>query len=153
MTFTKPPSECVSTKLSKNTAEKSQAPEGLDDSNSAELAGYPFLGTHFLASYTNCNRDRLLDHEGLINALSRAIEGAGATILKTCEQPFPNGGFTAVILLAESHASLHTYPEHSSCFVDFFTCGRGCDHSAFTAILERYMQPEQTIQKIIVRSN
>lgn len=53
------------------------------------------------------------------------IIDAGLTVLgqNTHRFPEPGGGFTGVLLLAESHASIHTYPEHCYAALDIFTCG------------------------------
>ena len=126
----------VADKVSTVDADPSTANDGTDVT---DITRYPFVGTHFLASYVNCDPVRLLDQTALIAALKEAIEGAGATVLNTCEQRFPNGGLTAIFLLAESHASVHTYPEHASCFVDFFTCGANCDSTKFDTIFNRYI--------------
>lgn len=138
-----------------------QGSQTVDQKSSADLISstaddgtrYPFAGTHFLASYVKCDLQRLLDQSALVTALKEAIEGAGATVLNTCEQRFPNGGMTAIFLLSESHASVHTYPEHASCFVDFFTCGANCDSAKFDSIFKSYIQPERSIQKVILRSD
>jgi S-adenosylmethionine decarboxylase proenzyme len=125
----------------------------LQPGTNGDAERYPFSGIHSIASYIKCNPERLLDQRALTAALRDAIEAAGATILNHCEQTFPNGGFTTIVLLAESHASVHTYPEHGSCFVDFFTCGRGCDPARFDEIFKSYIQPERSTQKVILRSD
>jgi S-adenosylmethionine decarboxylase len=101
-----------------------------------------FAGKHFLASYLECNRTALSDLEGLENALEKAIQASGATILSKARHVFPPTGLTAVYLLSESHASIHTYPEFGACFVDLFTCGDNCSSLPFDQILRDYLKPE-----------
>lgn len=48
---------------------------------------------------------------------------AGATVLASRFHEFPNGAYTGVVLLAESHVTVHTWPESSYAAVDAFTCG------------------------------
>jgi S-adenosylmethionine/arginine decarboxylase-like enzyme len=58
---------------------------------------------------------------------------------------------TAVLLLAESHASIHTYPEHQACFVDLFTCGRACSAERFDAVLRQYLRPASVQRRTMLR--
>ena len=55
--------------------------------------------------------------------MRRAAAATGATVLQVICQRFAPQGVTALALLAESHASLHTYPEAGLAFWDCFTCG------------------------------
>ena len=58
--------------------------------------------------------------QALLEATARA---SGATPLDFVQHAFQNGGVTAVLLLAESHLAVHTWPEHHFVAVDLFTCG------------------------------
>gem|GEM_PF-1022115 len=112
---------------------------------------YEFGGRHLVASYFNCNPDSLRDFSKLDAAMHEAIEASGATVISASRHVFPGGGLTGLYLLAESHASLHTYPEHNSCFVDIFTCGFECEPSRFHDVLVEYFKPERISNRIIVR--
>jgi S-adenosylmethionine decarboxylase proenzyme len=113
---------------------------------------YAFRGKHFIASYLDCDLRALCDLEGLIRAMDNAVKASGATILDQTPYVFPPNALTIVYLLSESHASLHTYPEKSACFVDLFTCGDVCSSQNFDAILRDYLQPKQVNAKIFLRS-
>jgi S-adenosylmethionine decarboxylase len=66
----------------------------------------------------------LLNDEALLrDILTSALDQAGATVLDVTSKRFEPQGVTVLALLSESHASLHTYPEIGSVFVDVFTCG------------------------------
>ncbi len=80
-----------------------------------------------------------------------AVKASGATLLNSVEHIFPPDGMTAVVLLSESHASIHTYPEHRSCFVDIFTCGTTCKVEAFDAVLRSFLRPRKHSRRIIGR--
>jgi S-adenosylmethionine decarboxylase len=121
----------------------------IDDSPSDR--DFDFSGRHLLASYSGCDPAALADVERLSVALQAAIKASGATLLKSVEHVFPPHGFTAVALLSESHASIHTYPEHNSCFVDIFTCGTRCDVEAFDAELRRHFRPQKVSVQIVSR--
>jgi S-adenosylmethionine decarboxylase len=112
---------------------------------------HEFLGLHLLASYVGCDPVALADHRGLMNALRDAVSASGATLLRELSHEFSPSGMTAVVLLSESHASLHTYPEHQSCFVDLFTCGRSCSAERFDAVLREHLRPHEARHRIVLR--
>lgn len=121
---------------------------------------HQFVGIHFVASYMGCDNLKLVDVENLKNAMYLAVEASGATILGQIDHIFKsdnlspiNGGYTLVYILSESHASIHTYPEVSSCFVDFFTCGTHCDHKQFDRLLQKYLNPSYSTSNVIRRDN
>jgi len=51
-----------------------------------------------------------------------ALERAGATIVQACSTVFPGAGLTCVLILSESHAVLHTWPETGTVNIDIFSC-------------------------------
>lgn len=53
---------------------------------------------------------------------ARALERAGATVVSTLSHGFPGAGLTCVLILAESHAVIHTWPETATVNVDIFSC-------------------------------
>lgn len=112
---------------------------------------FEFVGRHLLATYRNCVLEKLQEAESLVDALAAAIQASGATIVDHKVHTFPGGGFTALFVLAESHASIHTYPEHSSCFLDIFTCGLECDPAAFDLAMRAYLMPQSAAARIILR--
>ncbi len=113
---------------------------------------YDFHGTHFLASYSECDENALKDFDSLREAMLLAAEKSGATVLKFEDYVFPPDGFTMAILLSESHASIHTYPEHGACFVDLFTCGEHCSSERFATFLEEYLKPKKIEKRLITRN-
>jgi S-adenosylmethionine decarboxylase proenzyme len=71
-----------------------------------------------------------------VEYLQRCLENANATILGVKSHHFPGGGVTAIFLLAESHLSIHTWPEHSGFCIDIFTCGtKVCPVAVIESIL------------------
>ena len=107
------------------------------------LAAFEFQGQHFVASYYDCDEIALSDRSELANVLVDAAKSSGAQILDSCRYHFDGAGFTMIVLLSESHASIHTYPEHKACFVDLFTCGDACDHEQFHHVLATYLRPKR----------
>lgn len=117
----------------------------------AEEQSYQFRGVHFLVSYCDCDREALTDLENLKSAMSEAVELSGATILSSSSWVFPLDGLTMVFLLSESHASIHTYPEHGACFVDLFTCGEHCSAEKFDAAMRAYLKPKAVTDRTLIR--
>lgn len=115
-------------------------------------ASYQFRGIHFLVSYCDCDPDALSDVEALAAVMNDAVEQCGATILAKSSWIFPPDGLTMVLLLSESHASIHTYPEHGACFVDLFTCGERCSSEKFDAVMRAYLKPKVVNERTLIRS-
>jgi len=84
--------------------------------------GYDFAGTHLLL---DCWQSSNLDDLQHIEAtLREAVEVTGATLLHIHLHHFtPNGGVSGVAVLAESHISIHTWPERDYAALDIFMCG------------------------------
>ena len=81
-------------------------------------------GTHLIAELVGCNQEALNNEEFLREKLREAAQTAGATVLSVHSHKFTPVGVTAFALLAESHISIHTWPELGYAAVDAFTCGQ-----------------------------
>lgn len=114
---------------------------------------YEFTGHHLLVSYVDCDKEALVDFENLEKMMKQGALASGATILSSIKHIFPPTGFTMVILLSESHASIHTYPEYGACFVDFFTCGHSCNASKFDQVLVDYLKPQKVSRQLLLRDH
>ena len=81
------------------------------------------LGTHLLLELNECNA-ALLDDMALVKqALLDAVDEAGATVVGEVFHKFSPVGVTGIVCIAESHISIHTWPEHAYAAADIFTCG------------------------------
>ena len=81
------------------------------------------LGTHLLLEMNECDA-ALLDDMALVKqVLLAAADAAGATVVGEVFHKFSPVGVTGIVCIAESHISIHTWPEHSYAAVDIFTCG------------------------------
>ena len=114
---------------------------------------YQFKGKHFIASYLDCDADALENVEKLKSEFVKAAKASHATILDQSDFVFAPNGLTMVILLSESHASIHTYPEHHACFVDLFTCGDKCSSELFDKVLREYLKPKKVNARTLLRSD
>ena len=78
---------------------------------------------HILFTLYDCDKDLLNDRMYIENVLYETANQCGATWLNTVSHQFTPQGVTAVTLLAESHISIHTWPEKQMAVCDIFTCG------------------------------
>jgi S-adenosylmethionine decarboxylase proenzyme len=85
------------------------------------------LGEHYICDLSGCSPELLMDPEKLYGIFSRAVRESGLTVVQEGQYEFSPHGFTCFLLLAESHASLHAWPEYGYCAVDLFTCNLGKD--------------------------
>jgi S-adenosylmethionine decarboxylase len=117
---------------------------------------HEFTGKHLMVNYMNCERAALLDIKKLELIMKEAASASKASVLNSIMHTFPikNSdmiGMSTVLILSESHASIHTYPEYDACFVDFFTCGNDCKAENFDKIMRDFLKPKQVISKLYLR--
>jgi S-adenosylmethionine decarboxylase len=104
-----------------------------------EKDGLRYAGTHLLLELWGARN--LGDPEHIDDALCAAAEASGATILHSHFHHFsPNGGVSGVVVLAESHVSIHTWPERHYAAIDVFMCG-ACDPYKAIPVLRRAFAP------------
>ena len=80
---------------------------------------------------------RNFNNARLLNALIMATAGCGATIFKVDSHTFYPRGFSAFIILGESHAALHTFPEHKRVWVEIATCSDTQNPDKFMLIFQK----------------
>jgi len=80
------------------------------------------MGRHYVLNLYGCEFKVLDDLEFLLRVLIDAALICGATILDKSYHKFTPQGVTAILLLAESHISIHTVPEKGEAYADVFTC-------------------------------
>ncbi|MFM0347480.1 adenosylmethionine decarboxylase [Paraburkholderia sp. RL17-347-BIC-D] len=92
-------------------------------------------GTHVLADLGGIAADMLRDPAALEAILLNAAKAAGATVLSAHFHHFGGEhGVTGVVLLAESHVTIHTWPEHRFAALDIFMCGKARAEDAVAQI-------------------
>lgn len=101
------------------------------------------LGRHILLELYDCPKEVLCDKAGLETALCGAAVAMGATVVTTNFHAFSPYGISGVVIIQESHLTVHTWPEHGYAAVDIFTCGdialeRGLAHLANALKAERH---------------
>ncbi len=96
----------------------------IDSSNTVHSTN--ILGQHCILELYDCNEFKLNDEAFLRHTIGLAVKLSGATLLNLITHRFEPQGVTGLALLAESHISIHTWPETGYAAVDVFTCG---DHT------------------------
>ena len=84
------------------------------------------LGTHIIVELSECNPQILSDVDQVTNILVTAAKQANAEVLQTAFHRFMPQGVSGVVVIAESHLSIHTWPEYGYAAMDIYTCG---DHT------------------------
>jgi S-adenosylmethionine decarboxylase proenzyme len=85
------------------------------------------LGEHYIFDLSNCSHEILMAGEHAYSLFAQAVRESGLTVVDEGFYKFSPHGFTCFLLLAESHASLHAWPEYDYCAIDLFTCALGKD--------------------------
>jgi S-adenosylmethionine decarboxylase proenzyme len=86
---------------------------------------------------SGCGQIAALAPESITAAFVEALQSAGATVVQTMSHNFPGAGLTCVLILAESHAVLHTWPETATVNIDIFSCSTRLKSVAAIAALSR----------------
>lgn len=98
-----------------------------NNSDSTNQTNQPInVGKHCILELYQCDKHKLNDEAFIRTAITSAAKYAGATLLNLITHHFEPQGVTGLALLAESHISIHTWPENRYAAVDVFTCG---DHT------------------------
>lgn len=107
------------------------------------------LGRHLLLDLHGCPAPLLDDIHALEVHLSQAARNAGATVINTTFHRFSPFGVSGVVVIQESHLSIHTWPEHGFAAIDIFTCGPGVNPHLAAAYLQKALRAVRTnIQNI-----
>ena len=107
------------------------------------------LGKHILAEYYECDISILNDLELLEHYMREAVIKSGATIIGSTFHRFSPHGVSGVIVIAESHMAMHTWPEYAYAAVDFFTCGERVDPwKAFEFMNEKLKPVKSSTQEL-----
>jgi spermidine synthase len=101
------------------------------------------LGTHILLDLYGCNPGRLNDLEFLRQMSLEGVRRSGATIIGDSFKQFQPQGVSGVVIIAESHLTLHSWPEYSYLAMDYFTCGDRIQIDDAVGYFEQALSPER----------
>ena len=107
---------------------------------------------HLLLELYRCNYEKLNDESFLRCTLNKAAKLAKATVLNLISNKFEPQGVTAIALLAESHISIHTWPESQYTAVDIFTCGQNMLPELASQYLIKSLRAQEHSLRIIERN-
>jgi len=111
-----------------------------------ERDGVVFAGTHLILDFWKAKH--LTDIKHIEATLREAVEITGATLLHIHLHHFtPNGGVSGVAVLAESHISIHTWPERDYAALDVFMCGETTPEKAISVFEKAFETDEVTVTK------
>ncbi len=109
------------------------------------------FGQHLILDFWGVDADFLDDPEAVREALLAAARAGHCTVVADYFHEFSPVGVTGVLVLAESHLSVHTWPEEGYCALDAFTCGEATDMSALRAALVDAFRPREIREWFRVR--
>ena len=108
-----------------------------------------YRGKHLLIDCCNVPRYVCLDDKAVLKAMANSAEKAGATVISQVRYHFEHNsapGFTAMVLLDESHCSAHSYADLGLVALDVFTCGETNPHDVLM-----YMREELDLGDVTIR--
>lgn len=109
-----------------------------------EENGIAFAGKHLIIDFWGVNK--LNNIATIEEILRKAIHAANATLLHLHLHHFtPNGGVSGVAVLAESHISIHTWPEHGYAALDIFMCGNADPFKALEVLQHNFNPTHSTL--------
>lgn len=103
------------------------------------------LGKHLLVDFFGVEKEKLRDRKKLMRVLCGALKKEGFRILRRAgSYQFEGGGqgVTGFVLLAQSHAAFHSYPEWGYIALDIYSCG-GYDPEPIARTMEKYLDPQR----------
>jgi S-adenosylmethionine decarboxylase len=112
---------------------------------------YSTFGRHVAVDTWGVDFDLLNNAQLLEAQLVEAAEACGATVLSVQSKQFDPQGATVLVMLSESHLSIHTYPERGFAAIDCYTCGETVDPQLAIDYLVSVLKPEKTFAKKLIR--
>jgi S-adenosylmethionine decarboxylase len=113
--------------------------------------GYSTFGRHIAIDTWGADFNLLNSSEKLEHLLVEAAEACGATVLSVQSKQFEPQGATVLVLLSESHLSIHTYPEKGFAALDCYTCGETVDPEVAMDFLIKEMKPKNVYSRKLIR--
>ena len=105
----------------------------------------PALGRQLTIEYYECNANVLLNKDTVEKTLLKAAEDSGANIISSSFHAFEPQGISGVVIIAESHFTVHAWPEYNYAAVDIFTCGNNIDLNTAINSMKNSFQSDNTV--------
>lgn len=100
------------------------------------------LGNHLIIELYECHSDMINDAKQVEERLIEAVRISGAKMVQSVIHKFNPHGISGVIVIEESHFSVHTWPEYGYCALDIFTCGDEIDYYSALHYLKNEFQAQ-----------
>lgn len=110
------------------------------------------VGQHILLDLYSCN-DNLSDVGLMEQVMLEAAKRSGATIVDTRFHAFSPQGVSGMVIIKESHLSIHTWPEHNFASVDIYTCGETLNFNKAIDWLKEALETQDCVEKHFERGN
>ena len=107
---------------------------------------------HILFTLKGCPFDLLDDKEFIRMLLYRATKECKSTLLNLAAHKFDPQGVTSIAMLAESHISIHTWPEKGMAVCDIFTCGNDSTPEVGVEYIKEQLKATDYVSETIIRS-
>ena len=88
-----------------------------------------YLANHQIVEFNDCEESKIDNSDFVREIFLEAAKLGSATVVSECFHEFSPYGITGVLVIAESHISIHTWPEHKYSAVDIFSCGNKVDYN------------------------
>lgn len=112
-----------------------------------------YLGKHILIEFWECEKSTLDDVKIVENIMIYAAQKAKVTVVEKCFHKFSPYGISGVVVIAESHLAIHTWPEYNYAAVDFFTCNKNCNTDVAIEYLKEKFQSKNYKMQTIKRGS
>jgi S-adenosylmethionine decarboxylase proenzyme len=109
------------------------------------------LGIQILIELKDCNVEKLNDIEFIRETMEEAARRTGSTIITSSFRYFDPHGISGLVMIAESHLSIHTWPEYGYAAADIFTCGTRVDPRKAVDFLGEKLEARSYISQEIKR--
>lgn len=109
------------------------------------------LGNHIVSDLLDCDLNILNDIVLLRKTMIEATIYGNATIINELFHMFEPYGISGILILAESHFSVHTWPEYNIASIDIYTCGNSADITAIYDYMKKVLNPKKENIKIFTR--
>ncbi len=103
------------------------------------------LGRQLTIDYYDCRREALRDCNALEKAFITAARISGATVITSSFHAFEPQGVSGVVIIAESHFTVHAWPEHDYAAVDIFSCGEHIDFKKAMDALAAFLGSDHVV--------
>lgn len=102
------------------------------------------MGRHVIAELWECNIEMLNDMDRLEKIFVNAALKAGAEVREVAFHKFAPFGVSGVVIISESHLTIHSFPEHGYASIDVYTCGDIIDPNVAVAYIEEQLEAKST---------